>query len=289
MSWQNSYATSDRTTPAEVQYSSSPPPYSPTTTAPPAGNYYSSNGFATITTTCTVTATDIVGGYDGGGNAELSCTTSGLRQDHGAIIALGVVCGLLVIGVAILLFLLLLKRKKREGYLGGEVKISPGFQSMGTHKRHHDQTEYGRGGADNITDYLSGGDRFETPRKHRSHRRSHPVTNAEYDGVNRAGMNPAHWGNAGVQPPPVAYAQFSTPGAPVYFQSGGQPAPVVQMPTNSEPAQPHRVRDGESAGDPSDVSSSSREEVRRFSHRHPSVRRHHSKTSSSARGRSGWH
>jgi hypothetical protein len=288
MSWQNSYATPVSTTPAEVQYSS-PPPYTPTTTAPPTGTYYPSNGFATITTTTyTVTATDIVGGYDDGGNAELSCTTSGSRPDHGTIIALGVVCGLQVIDVAILLFFLLLKRKKRGGYSSGEVAITPGFQSMGRYKRRHDQTEDSRGEADNITDYLSRGDRFEIPRKHRSHRRSHPVTSAEYDGVNRAGMNPAHWGNAGVQPSPTAYSEFPNPRAPVHFppgQGNAHAVHVMQVPS----AHPHRGRDEESPGEPSEVSSGSQEEVQEAGHRHPSVRRHHSKASSSARGRLGRH
>jgi hypothetical protein len=100
------------TIPVEGQYSSPPPIYSPTTTPPPAGNY-PNNGFTIImTTTCTVTATDIIGNPAVNGNEYLNCSPSGGKPDNGAIIALGVVCGLLVIGGAILLLLLLGKRNK---------------------------------------------------------------------------------------------------------------------------------------------------------------------------------
>jgi hypothetical protein len=159
---------------------------------------------------------------------------------------------------------------------------------MGRHKRENGRTEYSRGGGDDMTDHFSRVGCSDIPRKHRSHRRSHPVTSYEYDGINRAGLNPAHLGDAGIQQSPAAYAQFSNPAAPVYFSPGqenGQNVPVI--PLNSGQREPHRGRDEVSAGEQSEVGSSSQEGMRGSVQRGPSIRRHHSKASSTTRGRLG--
>jgi hypothetical protein len=139
-----------------------------------------------------------------------------------------------------------------------------------------------------MTDYISRADCSDIPRKHRCHRRSHLVRSDEYGGINRAGLNPAHWGDAGVQRPPAAYAQFPNPAAPAYFSPGqenGQNVPVI--PLNSGQREPHRGRDEASAGEQSEVGSSSQGDMRGSGHRGPSIRKHHSKALNPSRGRLG--
>ncbi len=162
---------------------------------------------------------------------------------------------------------------------------------MARHKHRHDRTAYSRGGTDDMTDYLTRHDGLNIPRKHgRSYRRSQPVTSEEFDGISRAEINPAQWGNSGMQPQSAAYTHFPNLGASVYFPQGQgnrQAVPMVQGPINGPAPQQQRRRDGESAGEPSEVSSSSQEEIRGSGHRQSSVQRYDSKASSSARGRPG--
>jgi len=291
MSWPNSYGAPAPTIPAGGEYSSPSPIYAATTQVP-AGSYYQNNGFATILASTSVSTT--IGGPGLGDNRDWRGCTLDRTPNQGAIIALGVVCGLLIIGLAVLLFFIFYlgwRHKKGENLKGG-LTITPGYQSMGRHNHRYGRTEYSKGGTDDLTDYLTRLDRPSLPRKDgRNHRISHPVTNEEYEGLNRAEITPAQWGNLGIQPDPTQYAQFPNPGAPVYFSAGqvnGQAVPVVPGPINPAPAPPQqRGRDEESAGGPSEISSSSQEEFQGSGRRHSSVRRHHSKTSSSARGRPG--
>ena len=159
---------------------------------------------------------------------------------------------------------------------------------MGRHKHLLDRTEYSRGGTEHMTDCSY------TPRKHRTHRKSQPVTYQEFEGLQKEEISPAaQWGIPGAQPHPVtAYTQFANPGAPVYFQphqGNEQPVPIVQIPVNAAPVPPHPMRREEatSVAETSEVSSSTQEVPREPGHRHSSVRRRHSRTSSSQRRRSG--
>jgi hypothetical protein len=264
MNGQNYYPSAAPTAPAG-QYFNPPPVYAPaTTTSLPYYNYYPNGGLSTSTTTVPTTTSTVDGAVETWSNGAV-CT----KRDQAAIISLGVICGLLAIGIAILLFLLF-RRRREQGNMEGELVISPGY---GKHKHRRDRTVYSRGATDDMTDYLY------TSRKHRGHRRSQPVTSQEFAGVQRPAMA-AQWGNAGS---PAAYAHLVNGGAPLYFQAGqggGQAVPVVPMPA---PAPQPREVDILSGTEQSDVSSRSDSKVPRRS----SVRRNQSRTSSSQGTRSG--
>jgi hypothetical protein len=264
MNGQSYYPSAAPTAPAGEEYSSAPPVYVPTTTpSPPYYNYYPNGEVITSTTTVpttTSTAEGVIANWSDGA----VCT----KSDQAAIISLGIICGLLAIAIAILLFLLFRGRREQSR----EPVISPGY---GRHKHHRDRSVYSRGASDDMTDC------FYTSRNHRSHRRSQPITNQEFTGAQRPAMA-AQWGNAGS---PVAYAQFPNGGAPVYFQAGqegGSAVPIVPM---SAPApQPRRGMDDILSGtEQSEVSSRSESQVPRRS----SARSNQSRTSSSQGGRSG--
>ena len=161
--------------------------------------------------------------------------------------------------------------------------VSPGYQAMGRHKHRRDQTGSSRGGTDDMTDYLPDINSFYAPRRHRVHRRSQPVTQEEYQ---RAGGNPGMWGNAGVQPPAAAYNQFASPGGPLYGHENERAIPVVQVPMPAQVSHSQRgIEEVRSNPEQSEVSSSSQGGA--SGHRRASVRRHHSKSSTSHGGRSG--
>jgi hypothetical protein len=268
MPGQNSYTSAALTT-AQVDYSTAPAAYAPTTTPPLYGINYQ-DAFGTITTITTT----VSGDNDGD---EWSGHISGPTRDQGAIIALGVVCGLLTIGLAVLLLFLLYQTRQNLKKTEAELVISPGYQAMGRQKHRRDRTEYGRE-TDDATDYLPGLNGFYAPRKHRGHRRSQPVTRDEY-------QKAAHWRNVAAQQPAAPYAQFAKPG-PVYFSPGQGnegAVPVVQVPMPAQVPQPQRgVEEVMSSTEHSEVSSSS--QGRPPGHRQSSVRRHHSRTSSSHEG-----
>jgi hypothetical protein len=271
MPLQTSYASAALTT-AQAEYSTTPPAYPPTTTPPPYGANYQ-DGFGTITST----ATAVFGHEDGDG---WSWHISGPTRDQAAIIALGVICGLLTIGLAVLLFFHFYRGGKHLKRTEGELMISPGYQPIGRRKHHRDRKEYSRGLADDGTSYVAGLNGFYAPRKHRVHRRSQPVAHGENQ---RAGL----WGNPGAQP--AAFAQFPGPGR-VYFppgQGNDQAVPVVQVPMPAQTPQPQRgIEEVMSSAEQSEISSSS-SQGRPPTHRQPSVRHYHSRTSSSHGGVSG--
>lgn len=264
MTGQSYYYSAAPTAPAGGEYSSLPPVYAPTTTPSlPYYNYYP-NGELITSTTTVPTTTSTVDGTIGSWSNGAVCT----KSDQAAIISLGVICGLLAIGIAILL-LLLFRSRGEQSNMGSEMPTW-----SGRHKHRPDRILYSRGATDDMTNYLYNS------RKHRGHRRSHPVTNQEFAGVQRPAMA-AQWGNAGS---PAAYAQFANGGAPVYFRAGqgvGTAVPVVPMPAPAP--QPQRGVDDLSGTERSDVSSRSGSQVPRRS----SVRRNQSRTSSSQGTRSG--
>jgi hypothetical protein len=271
MPFQTSH-TSAALTIAQAGYSTTTPLYAPTTTPPPYGINYQ-DAFGTI---MTITTT-VIGDNDGD---EWSGHISGPTRDQAAIIALGVVCGLLTIGLAVLLLFLFYQSQQNIKKAEGELVISPGYQAMGRRKHRHDRTEYSRG-TDDATDYPASLNGFHAPRKHRDHRRSQPITHNEY-------QKAAHWRDVAAQQPAAAYAQFANPG-PVYFppgQGNEQAVPIMQVPVPAQVPQRQRgIEEVTSATEPSEVSSSSQGQS--SAHRQSSVRRHHSRTSSSHGGRSG--
>jgi hypothetical protein len=175
----------------------------------------------------------------------------------------------LAIGIAIL-FLLLFRLCREQSHREGWSVSSDSFRR---HKRRRDRTVYSRGVTNDMTDYLY------TSRKHRGHRRPQPVTNQEFAGVQRPAMA-AQWGNAGS---PAAYAQFANGGVPVYFQAGQGGGPAVPVPMPAPAPQPQRGIDSLSGTEQSDVTSRSGCQLPR----HSSVRRNHSRTSSSQGTRPG--
>jgi hypothetical protein len=274
MSYQPSNPVPAPTTPAGGEYYTSPPAYALTPAPSPYGNYYQNNGFVSlVSVTTSAASTENSGeGENNAWNGQISCPS----RDQAAIIALGVVCGLLAIGLAVLLFFMFFRGHQEQKKMEGELVISSG----GKHRHRSGRTEYSRGTSDDMTDYLF------PHQKHRSQRRSQPVTLQEFEGLQRPAMA-ARWANAGVQPPPAAYAQFANPGGPVYFQPGqgtGQAVPVGQVPMPASASQPRRGTDDfTSATEQSEVSSRGESQVPRRT----SVRRNQSRTSSSQGGRSG--
>lgn len=265
MNGQSYYPSAAPTAPAGAEYSSPPRVYAPTTTTPlPYYNYYPNGELITSTITVPTMSGTFDGAIDKWSNGAV-CT----RTDQAAIISLGVICGLLAIGIAILL-LLLCQRRRERSYKGSGFVIS----DSGRHKHRYDRNVYSRGTTDDITDYPY------TSQKHKGHRRSQPVPNQEFAGVQRPALA-AQWGNAGS---PAAYAQFGNGGAPIYFQAGqgGGPAvPVIPMPAPAP--QPQRGVDALSGSEQSELSSKSESQMPR----HSSVRRNQSRTSSSQGTRSG--
>jgi hypothetical protein len=267
MSYQPSYYVPAPSTTAGGEYYTSPLAYAPTPTPSPYGNYYQNNGFATIPTPSATTGI-IENGDTGDINGHISCPP----RDQAAIIALGVVCGFLAIGLAVLLFFMFFRGHQEQKKMEGELVISSG----GRHRYRSGRTEYSRGTADDMTDDLF------PHHKHRSHRRSQPVTNQEFGGLQRHAVA-AQSANAGVQPPPAAYAQFANAEAPVYFQAGqgaGQAVPVDQVPIPAPAPQPRRGTDDSISGSEQSVMSSRIDCPRRTS-----VRRNQSRISSSLGGR----
>jgi len=272
MPWQTSYASAALTT-AEADYSTTPPAYQPKTTPPPYGvNYQDESG------TITSMATTVFGHEDGDG---WSWHISGPTRDQAAIIALGVICGLLTIGLAVLLFFHFYRGGKHLKMTEGELMISPGYQPIGRRKHRRDRTEYSRGLAEDGTSYVAGLNGFYAPRKHRVRRRSQPAAHGE-------NQRAEHWGNPGAQPSGAAFARFPSTGR-VYFppgQGNDQAVPVVQIPMPAQTPQPQRgIEEVMSSVEQSEISSSS-SQGRPPAHRQPSVRRYHSRTSSSHGGAS---
>jgi hypothetical protein len=273
MSWQDPYVAPAPTTQAG-EYSTQPPEYGPTNTQPAGENYYQ-NGFITITTTATTPDISAIQ------NICLFDRQMGFAHDQEAIISLGVVCGLLIIGLAILIFLFFCRGGEKQKKLEGEVVISSGYH--GRHEHRRDRTAYSRGATDDMTEYP-----YE-PRKHRSNRRSHPVRNEDFAGIQGVGCSPGQWGAAGVQLPPGAYTRYA--GAPLFCQTGPgneTGVPAVQAPTPPQAPVPQGGLDGGFQGVVNELSeSSSSSHTETPGRRHSSVRRHHSRTSSSHGGRSG--
>lgn len=276
MPWQNSYTTAAPTNPT-IDYSTTAPLCAPTTTLPPYRNIRQ-DGFITIKTVTTTVFADA-------DSNDWSGQVSGPTRDQGAIIALGVICGLLTVGLAVLLLVLFYQGGKRIKKMEGELVISPGYQAMGRRKHRRDRTEGSNGGTDDM-DSCSDLMGFYAPRKHRRNRRSQPVTCEKYQ---RAGGNPGLWGSAGAQAQPAAYGQFANPTRHMLFQPGQvneHGVPGVQIPTPAQGSQPRRgIEKVMSSTEQSEVSSSSHGGP--LGHHHSSVRQSHSRTSSSHRGRSG--
>ncbi|KAE9367728.1 hypothetical protein N431DRAFT_471135 [Stipitochalara longipes BDJ] len=250
MTWQDSYTPVVPTTPVG-EYSTSLIAYATTTTPLPYCNYHQNNDFTTITTTATAFC-DV--------GDDWKSQISGPTRDQAAIIALGIICGLLVIGLALLLFFLFYQGRREVKKMEGELVISQGYRAMGRHKHRRDRMGSSKGGTDEMTDYIPSLKGFYASKRHRGHRRSQPVTCQDFERLQRTRINPA-WENAGVQQPRDAYAQFANTGAPTCFPSASgnaQAVPVMQIPLPTQGVQQQRgFEEVMSATEQSEVSSNS--------------------------------
>ena len=177
MTGQSYYYSAAPIAPAGGEYSSPPPVNEPTTTPSlPYYNYYPNGELITSTTTIPTTTSTVDGAIDNWSNGAVC-----IKSDQAAIISLGVICGILAIGITILLLLLF---RHRRGDMEGESISS--FDGFARHKHRRDRTVSSRGTTDDMTGYLY------TSRKHRGHRRPQPITNQEFAGVQRPAMA-ARW------------------------------------------------------------------------------------------------
>ncbi|KAE8454247.1 hypothetical protein EG329_005172 [Mollisiaceae sp. DMI_Dod_QoI] len=236
------------------------------------------NGFV-ATTTITISATETVA-------IAASCPKSPTPV-QGAIIALGIICGLLFLSLTMILFCLC-RRSRSNERTNAFFQMTPVKQEISHRRRRRDQTNLSTAGDDDST---------EAAASTREHSKRHG-----WQGERHNEEVESEGGAAPIFIPAQRYGHF--PGLETYFRSDQcrhqpvvSPGYVPQMPTESPqaPVQPHTSdREVELMTDASELGSSNQDATQitseiaseGTSERH---RRHSKAAASSTRGRSRRH
>ena len=230
------------------------------------------------------------------GTTSTSCpplvVKGGPTPSQGAIIAFGIICGLLLLFILLALLFFCAKGYRRKGpceKIGLEVKAGGGYGHSGRHRSRRGDYDYSTYGGNDEDSHRLGPDieglsGVRGVRRHGGHRMARGGTQelrmpVNLDGGIRVGGDRSR--NQIFDP----HGPFA--GSPIYFNSGPGPAAAGmqpawipgQPPQNETPTAAQQLRaDVDSAGDPSEISSSNSGDPK-GSHR--SRRRRHSKTSTS--------